>query len=244
MHKILALWATPRSTSTVFEWMMRMRGDMTCFHEPFGEPWYQGEQPLWPRLKPDSPRTPGLTFESVWTELRAATAEGPVFTKDFPHYIAHRWTDEFLAHFSHSFLIRDPAKVATSMFKHWPDFVLKEIGFVEQRHLFDRLSEQMGVAPPVIDSDDLLENPYGIVEVYCNAVGIPFIPEALSWEPGARDQVGWYDGGSWHENLRKSDGLKPQQRTYIDISEAPGGVQEIYEMRSFCPITSTCTLTA
>ena len=59
MHKILALWATPRSTSTAFEWMMRMRGDMTCFHEPFGEPWYQGEEPLWPRLKPDSPRTPG-----------------------------------------------------------------------------------------------------------------------------------------------------------------------------------------
>ncbi|MCP4301768.1 MAG: sulfotransferase family protein, partial [Gammaproteobacteria bacterium] len=48
MHKILALWATPRSTSTAFEWMMRMRGDMTCFHEPFGEAWYQGEDARWP----------------------------------------------------------------------------------------------------------------------------------------------------------------------------------------------------
>lgn len=27
MHSILALWATPRSTSTAFEWMMRQRGD-------------------------------------------------------------------------------------------------------------------------------------------------------------------------------------------------------------------------
>lgn len=228
MHKILALWATPRSTSTAFEWMMRMRGDMTCFHEPFGEPWYQGEEPLWPRLKADSVRTPGLTFDSVWSKLRTAAEKRPVFVKDFPHYIEHMWTEEFLAHFKHSFLVRDPAKVATSMFKHWPDFVLQETGFIEQRQLFDRLSDEMGQAPPVIDSDDLLENPNGIVEAYCKAVGIRFMPQALTWEPGARDEVSWYDGGSWHENLRNSDGLKPQMRQYIDISEAPDRVKEIY----------------
>lgn len=230
MHKILTLWATPRSTSTAFEWMMRMRGDTTCFHEPFGEPWYQGEQPLWPRLQPDSVRTPGLTFDSVWRKLKAAAAQGPVFIKDFPHYVEHMWTDEFLAHFKHSFLIRDPAKVITSMFKHWPNLVLKETGFLEQRRLFDRLSDQQGAAPPVIDSDDLLEWPKQIVAAYCQAVGIHFIPAALSWESGARDEVSWYDGGSWHENLRNSDGLKTQARRYIDISEAPERVKEIYEI--------------
>ena len=230
MHKILALWATPRSTSTAFEWMMRMRGDMACFHEPFGEAWYQGEEARWPRIKPDSPRTPGLTFDSVWQTLLAAAVKGPVFSKDFPHYVEHLWSDDFLGHFTHSFLIRDPAKVATSMYKHWPDFVLKETAFVEQRALFDRLCEQLGTPPPVIDSDDLLENPHGIVEAYCAAVGIAFMPEALSWEPGKRDEVSWYDGGSWHQNLRDSDGLKPQPRQYIDISEAPDRVKEIYEM--------------
>ena len=230
MHKILALWAVPRSTSTAFEWMMRTRGDMTCFHEPFGEVWYQGEDARWPRIKPDSPRTPGLTFDKVWQTLRDAAEKGPVFSKDFPHYIEHLWDDAFLAHFTHSFLIRDPAKVATSMHKHWPDFVLKEIGFVEQRQLFDRISDQLGAAPPVIDSDDLLENPEGIVEAYCAAVDIPFMAEALTWEPGARDEVSWYDRGSWHGNLRDSDGLKPQPRAYIDITEAPDRVKEIYDI--------------
>jgi hypothetical protein len=230
MHKILALWATPRSTSTAFEWMMRMRGDMTCFHEPFGEPWYQGEAPLWPRLRPESPRTPGLTFESVWAELQAAAGQGPVFTKDFPHYIEHMWDDAFLAYFTHSFLIRDPAKVATSMYKHWPDFLLKETAFVEQRRLFDRVSRQLGHPPPVIDSDDLLENPHGIVAAYCKALGIPFMAEALSWEAGDRGEVSWYDGGSWHANLRNSDGLKPQPRRTMDISEAPQRVKEIYDI--------------
>jgi hypothetical protein len=209
--------------------MMRMRGDMTCFHEPFGEAWYQGEDARWPRIKADTPRTENLTFDSVWQELKSAARKGPTFSKDFPHYVEHLWSDEFLDNFTHSFLIRDPAKVATSMHKHWPDFVLKEIAFVEQRTLFDRLTDKLGHTPPVIDSDDLLENPRAIVEAYCTAVGIPYLEEALSWEPGERHEVGWYDGGSWHANLRGSNGLKAQPRKYIDITEAPARVQEIYQ---------------
>jgi hypothetical protein len=67
MNPIYVLWATPRSTSTAFEWMMRMRGDLACFHEPFGEAWYQGDDARAPRLNTDSPCKPGpqrsLTFD-------------------------------------------------------------------------------------------------------------------------------------------------------------------------------------
>lgn len=228
-HKILALWAVPRSTSTAFEWMMRQRGDMECFHEPFGEAWYQGEQPLWPRATPESKRTPGLTLDSVLETLKAAASRGPVFSKDFPHYVDHMWDEELLALFNHSFLIRDPAKTITSMFDKWPDFHEKEVGFAEQRALFDRLCDRDGEPPPVLDSDDLMESPYKMVKAWCQAVGIRFIPEALSWQPGARDEVSWWDGGSFHANLRNSDGLRPQKRKYIDISQAPDRVKRIYD---------------
>ena len=209
---------------------MRMRGDMTCFHEPFGEAWYKGEDARWPRITPQSPRIAGLSCATVWQELKTAAARGPVFSKEFPHHVEHLWDDEFLNCFKHSFLIRDPAKVTTSMYKHWPDFLLKEIGFVEQRELFDRLTDKLGYMPPVIDSDDLLENPHAIVEAYCRAVDIPYIESALSWEPGDRDEVSWYDGGSWHANLCDSDGLKAQPRQYIDITDAPDRVRDIYEV--------------
>ncbi|MGC6485094.1 MAG: sulfotransferase family protein [Candidatus Puniceispirillales bacterium] len=229
MKLILALWAVPRSTSTAFEWMMRQRGDLDCLHEPFGEAWYQGEDPLWPRLQADSLRTPGLTLDSVWDDLRARAAKGAVFIKDFPHYIDHIWTPAMLGHFTHSFLIRDPAKTITSMHSKWPDFHEKEVGFAEQRALFDLITEIEGTPPPVIDSDDLLEDPVRMVRLWCEAVGIPFIEEALSWEPGARDEVSWWDGGSFHANLRNSDGLKPQPRgAYPDITETPPRVQEIH----------------
>ena len=227
MNKILALWAVPRSTSTAFEWMMRVRNDHTCFHEPFGEVWYQGEDPDWPRFTEGDVRTPGLTYESAWQVLRDAAAAGPVFTKDFPMYITKLWTDDFLGHFTHSFLIRNPAKTVTSMYKHWPDFDIRETSFVEQRELFDRLTELHGSPPPVLDSDDLLADPHQMVQRWCEAVDIPYLSEALSWEPGARDEVSWWDGGSFHENLRNSDGLKAQPKTSIDISEAPQRVQDV-----------------
>ena len=229
MDKILALWAVPRSTSTAFEWMMRVRGDFTCFHEPFGEAWYQGEQPLWPRFKEGDKTIPGLSLSSVSEQLRREAQSSKVFIKDFPMYIDHMWDEAFLSHFRHSFLIRDPAKTITSMHKHWPDFHPKEVGLKDQRKLFDTLCELQGEPPPVIDSDDLLEDPQTMVRLYCEAVGIPFIAEALSWEPGARDEVSWWDGGSFHANLRNSNGLKPQVRTYIDIAESPRRVQDIYE---------------
>lgn len=229
MHKIIALWSVPRSTSTAFEWMMRQRGDMECFHEPFGEAWYQGEHPLWPRHTAESKRTPGLTIESVFETLKAAAARGPVFSKDFPHYVDHMWDPEFLSYFTHSFLIRDPAKTITSMFDKWPDFHEKEVGFVEQRSLFDMIADRDGAPPPVLDSDDLLENPHRMVETWCDAVGIPFLPDALGWEPGARAEVSWWDGGSFHANLRNSTGLTPQERRYIDIEQAPDRVKTVYQ---------------
>ena len=98
-------------------------------------------------MRPDSPRQPGLSFASVLDQLRQAAERRPVFSKDMPQYTDHLWDEDFLALFSHSFLIREPAKVLTSVHKNWPEFVAKEIGFAEQRALFDRLWERDG-APP------------------------------------------------------------------------------------------------
>ena len=50
---------------------------------------------------------------------------------------------------------------------------------------------------------------------------------------GESVEVSWHDGGSWHQNLRDSDGLKPQPRKHADIAdiaEAPDRVKEIYEI--------------
>ena len=229
MHKIIALWAIPRSTSTAFEWMMRQRGDLNCLHEPFGEAWYQGEAPLWHRFEPGCVITPGLSLERVWEDIKTQAAAGPVFMKDFPHYINHMWDEAFLSCFTHAFLIRDPAKTITSMHNRWPDFHEGEVGFPEQRALFDLLWALNGTPPPVIDSDDLLENPQSMTEAFCESVDIPFIESALTWEPGGNpSEHSWWDGGSFHANLAKSTGLAPQVRRYIEIEDQDDRVKQVY----------------
>ncbi len=222
MNKIVAPWAIPRSTSTAFEWMMRQRGDLDCLHEPFGEAWCQGEDPLWPRFKEGDKTTKDLSIESVWDDIQARAAKGPVFLKDFPHCINHMWTPDFLGQFTHSFLIRAPAKTISSMFNKWPDFDELGVGFPEQRALFDLLWALNGTTPPVIDSDDLLEDPDKIVAAFCDAVDIRFIQEAMSWQPsGDPSAHSWWDGGSFHANLAQSTGLTPQVGCYVEVADAP-----------------------
>ncbi|SHJ12170.1 hypothetical protein SAMN05444000_10591 [Shimia gijangensis] len=208
---------------------MRQRGDMDCLHEPFGEAWYQGEDPMWHRFGPGEVTTPGLTLDTVWQDIQRRAAGGPVFVKDFPHYINHMWTPAFLVHFTHACLIRDPALTITSMYAKWPDFHEGEVGFPEQRALFDLLWALNGSPPLVIDSGDLLENPHEITQAFCNSVEIPFIPEALTWEPGGDPSAhSWWDGGSFHGNLAKSTGLTPQKRKYVELSEMPDRVRQVY----------------
>ena len=91
----------------------------------------------------------------------------------------------------------------------------------------------------MIDSDDLLQDPPKIVAAWCEAMGIPFIAEALRWTPGERQEVSWWDGGSFHENLRNSWGLESKPRTEIDISDAPEPSPRRC-MDCCAPTTTTC----
>ncbi len=226
MNKILVLWATPRSTSTAFEWMMRMRGDFECLHEPFGQAYYCGADRRTTRPEEVEYR-PEISYNQTWKDIQARAAQGPVFSKDFPNYIMHMADGQFLDHFQHTFLIRHPRKVLPSMYAHWKSFTLDETSFEALHDMFDLVRERYGAVPPVIDSDDLVADPATVIEAYCSAVGIPFLPDALEWETGDREEVTWY-GGPWHDSLKQSTGLAPQQRDYADIGDVPL-LTELYE---------------
>lgn len=63
----------------------------------------------------------------------------------------------------------------------------------------------------VVDADDLLDNPKGIIEAYCNSVGIPFDEGMLSWDSEedqkqAKDAFEKWPG--FHEDAMNSCDLK------------------------------------
>ena len=218
----LTLWATPRSTSTAFEWMMRQRGDFRCFHEPFNELYYYGEDR---RSQRDAvvEAKPGHNYASTWQDLTRQAREANVFLKDFAYSVEHFVDDDLLATMTHSFLIRDPYKVIQGLSNHWPDCNFDEVGLESLARLFDRIAERDGSAPPVMASDDLLSNPAATTRAYCEAVGIEFMPEALEWEAGERKEVSWYGEGTgpWHDSLRQSTGIKPQKTSYPPLEDNP-----------------------
>jgi hypothetical protein len=202
--RILALWSAPRSRSTAFERMMRQRGDFTVLHEPFSHLANYGSTVVDGReihTEPD--------LLSALHEVR-----GPVFFKDttdfyYPHLLRDR---QFLREATHTFLIRHPREAIASHFALHPGLGRDEIGFGWLHEIFTAVTEASGVVPIVVDSSDLVAEPAAVVERYCGLVGVPFRPEALSWQAGPAP--GWERSARWHRSTSASTSFAPVVRQY------------------------------
>ena len=225
----LTLWATPRSTSTAFEWMMRQRGDFECYHEPFNELYYYGEDRQSQRDAGVASK-PGHTYANVWAELVAHSEHCDLFLKDFAYSVWHFLDDDMLDRMTHTFLVREPRRVIQGLAKYWPDCTFEEIGLDTLHQLFDLLTERNGSPPILMSSDDLISRPAATVRAYCDAVAIEFVESALSWEEGERNEVAWYGEGTgpWHEPLRDSTGISAPRTEYPPLEDDPRLV-ELYE---------------
>ncbi|MFM9700811.1 sulfotransferase-like domain-containing protein [Streptomyces europaeiscabiei] len=197
---VLALWSAPRCRSTAFARMMTERDDHAVVHEPLSRVVDFGEVEVGDRIAHDE--------QGVLTALRAIAASKPVFFKDTTdfHYPALLADEEFLAAATHTFIIRDPAEAIVSHHKLNPDLGRDEIGFAWLYEIFTAVQAATGTTPVVIDSDDLLDRPAETVRMYCEAVGIPFVPEALNWQPGMRSE--WQSTSKWHQSTSRTAGFE------------------------------------
>ena len=202
-HRILALWAVPRSASTAFERMMIERGDHHVVDEPFSAHYYFGEQKVSPRFEAVEPNS---RPDQILTSLVSAAEERPVFVKDMAYHASGVATAELVATFHNAFLIREPLGAVASLAGKWPDFTDEEAGFGALATMID-LVEQAGQDVVVIDQDDLCRDPSGVVRRYCDRMGIPFLEDALCWEPGMRPE--WERWSDWHESSAASTGFEP-----------------------------------
>jgi Sulfotransferase domain len=217
----IALWAVPRSLSTAFERVFVERDDLEVLHEPFSAAYYYGPDRLSERYADEAPK-PENSYESVLAEV-FRPRERRLFLKDMPYQAKGVMSRVFISRFTNTFIIRDPKYVLSSLYKMWPDFTLEETGF-EQIYWAFRYAEEVGQDPVVVDAMTFSENPVGILSVYCERVGIPFRPDALSWEPGEVEK--WKSWEGWHEAAQQSTGIERAERR---DPELPGELQEAYE---------------
>ena len=209
---VFALWSAPRARSTAFFRSVLERGDLLALHEPLEGLIYFG-----------STEVEGRSFESPWSFLawlRQETHDVSVFLKettDFRVREAVLADRRFLAEARHAFLIRRPEEIAASLYALEPDMRIESIGLEALHELHAAVSDAGGHRPVVIDSDDLVARPQATMAAYCAAVGLPFIPQALSWVPGERPE--WRRTARWHADVSTSSGFERRERRHPQTVE-------------------------
>ena len=220
-HKPIALWAVPRSISTAFERVFVERGDFKVFHEPFSVSYYYSTERHSERFAHEEPKKE-YEYAEILTRL-LAPRERQVFFKDMAYHTVGLMSPSFVGNFTNTFLIREPKAVLSSLYKFWPNFTFEEAGY-EQLHRMFRYTLEAGQKAVVVDASDLSEDPQGTVCAYCEKLGIPFKPEALSWEP--REVPEWEMWDEWHEDAQKSTGIRKQPlKNDVTLSKS---LQEVY----------------
>ena len=218
--KPVALWAVPRSISTAFERVFVERGDFKVFHEPFSASYYYSTERRSGRFAHHEPKEE-YHHEKVLKEI-LAPGEKPVFVKDMAYHTAGFMSPEFVRKFRNTFIIREPRYVLASLHKMWPDFTFEEAGYEELYRLFGYALEE-GQEPVVVDAFELSENPEGIVAAYCEKLGIPHKPKALSWEP--RKVPEWKMWEGWHDDAQESTGIEKISHEEVTLSSE---LEEVY----------------
>ena len=219
-QKRVVLWTAPRCVSTAFERSMMNLKNSKIFHEPYSLPFYFGPERQSKRYNLEAINAKA-TYRSV-SKLLQKEYDGVdlVFVKDMAYYIDKKF-DIFLEdgfkNFKHTFLIRSPKKAVVSLYKAsvnakltgWDYFDPVEAGFKQMFEFFQFVRSHLDPSPVVVDADDLLDNPEGIMQSYCEALGLEYQENMTKWTPGPVPD--WDTWAGWHEDALKSSGFTPRK---------------------------------
>jgi hypothetical protein len=200
-HPITFLWSVPRTVSTSFERMMSARGDHTVFDEPFSQNYYFSAERRSERFDEELPESSAAELLAM---IERAALERPVFVKDMAYQAPMLLEPDILGRFRNSFLVREPTAALRSLARHWPDFTDEEAGWEALDRAADAV-EAAGQPMVVVDANQLCDDPARVVSAWCDAMDLPFIEDALVWEPGMRKE--WELWGDWHETTSQATGF-------------------------------------
>lgn len=136
-----------------------------------------------------------------------------VFVKDMAYYGMHDFIPLKNKNTAHSLLIRHPAKAIQSLYRKaaieklpgFEYFDPAEVGFVDIYKLWKMLLDA-GHKVTIVDADQLLLDPAGVMEAYCESTGLlPFTEKMLTWEKGPVPE--WDCWAGWHDDALESTGL-------------------------------------
>ena len=218
----IAMWSGPRNISTALMRAFGARADCAVSDEPFYAAYLTATGLIHP-LHDEVVRSQPTDWRTVAAQmLGAAPDEKPVwYQKHMTHHMVEGFGRDWTGACVNAFLIRAPEAVLASYHRKREDFSLAEIGLPAQVELFFRAGDKLGRAPPVIEGQDVLADPEGVLRALCNACGITFDAAMLSWAPGRRASDGVW-APVWYDSVERSTGFGPPrpEPTFDDLPDA------------------------
>ena len=135
------------------------------------------------------------------------------------HHITEEIDLNWLAEMDHFFLIRDPARIVASYAVKTGDSQSVFQSLKREAEIFERVSDLKGTRPAVIDAQDVLSDPRGILTALCGCLGIPFDETMLSWPAGRRDSDGVW-APHWYQSVEGSTGFRPPAEQQVILTPA------------------------
>jgi hypothetical protein len=205
----IAMWSGPRNISTAMMRAFENRGDCAVSDEPFYAA-YLVASGLYHPMRDDVVASQPTDPRAVAEGLVGPIPEGkPIwYQKHMTHHMVPGFSRDWTLACVNAFLIRKPEAVLASYARKREDFSLDEIGLPAQVGIFTRAANLLGRAPPVVEGQDLLADPEGMLRALCRACGISFSPAMLSWPAGRRASDGVW-APVWYESVEKSTGFAP-----------------------------------
>jgi hypothetical protein len=203
----LAMWSGPRTISTAMMRSWENRPDTVVCDEPLYAHYLRDSQAPHPGAW-EIIAHHDADWQSVVRHLTGWQPDGATifYQKQMSHHLLPHIGRDWLGQLRHAFLIRDPREMLLSYVKTVPRVTLSDTGLPQQVEIFNRLREDQGRVPPVIDSRDVLENPRRMLELLCVAWDVEFMPEMLSWPSGPRASDGIW-ARHWYDAVERSTGF-------------------------------------
>ncbi len=201
------MWSGPRNISTALMRAWENRPDTFVTDEPFYAFYLSNTDIEHPGQK-DILASQSTDWQEVVTQCQTLEANGCTvhYQKHMTHHILPQVSLEWLAELTNIFLIRSPAAVVASYSKARPDLTASDLGFEQQAQLFNFVKDRFDIAPLVIDSTSLLQQPRKAMEILCTHCGIAFHENMLSWPAGKRLSDGAW-APYWYGNVEASTGF-------------------------------------
>lgn len=213
----IAMWSGPRNLSTAMMRSFGSRGDTFVSDEPFYGCFLKHSGADHP-MRAEVITSMDCDWRSVMDTLSSEAPDGsPIwYQKHMWHMMTGPIGYEDFAGFRHAFLIREPERMIASYLKKREAARFEDFGLEKQAEFFEREADRLGEAPPVVDSNDILANPRGVLSKLCGALGIEWDPGMLSWAPGRRPTDGvWAE--HWYGAVESSTGFGPAETQPVKL---------------------------